>query len=489
MLADFKTLAKHSLIYGVGIAVGKAASLLMVPIFTRYLSTAEYGRLELLNRSGELLVMSAAMGIVSALPAFFYQYESAPQQRRVVVTGLLFTLGASLLAAGALFPWGSWLSRLILGDPRQVLLCRLLLVTVAFDVGVLVPLMYLRIERRSLLYTVFNITHLVGAVALNTYFVVVLRLGLAGVMWSTAAVTVAVAVALGAWTLRRTGLSFDGRLVRGMLRYGLPLVPAGLMLLIMRSADRFFLDRLVGASHVGVYALGYKFGMILQMVVTTPLMLIWNTYIFEIAGRPDANRVYGRALTYYSLAALAIGLPLSLFGREVVALLATPGFREAYRVIPLVALSFVLMGAASVMEVGIYLQRRTELRVMTTAAAASGNLVLNYLLVPRWAEMGAGLALVGSFGLLAVLTYLVCRRLYPVPYEPGRLGKLAAVVAAAWVAAMWLEQAGLSAGLLAAGKLAILAAVPLALYLVGFFLPGELAVVGKLWGRKAEVGV
>jgi O-antigen/teichoic acid export membrane protein len=227
--------------------------------------------------------------------------------------------------------------------------------------------------------------------------------------------------------------------------------------------------------------------MMLGVLVTGPLMLIWTTYIFEIAKRPQAPAIYARALTYYALAAVAFALPLCLFGRELLALVATPHYLAAYRVIPLVALGFGFLGCASVMEVGIYLRRRTGVRLGNMATAAAANLGLNWLLVPRLGGRGAAWAAMGALGLLAVLTYVTCRRLYPVPYELGRLARLAAVTAGAWLAYSQGAVA-LPGGAQVAAKLAILAAVPVALYAVGFFLPSERAALGRLGRRKAEVG-
>ena len=487
MLADFKTLLKHSLIYGAGVALGKAVGFVMVPVYTRCLNPSEYGTLEMLSRSGELVALVSALGFVSALPRFYFDYATPRDQHRVVSTGLLFTRGRALAVAAVLMPLGRWLSVVILGTPEGALLCRLLLVSVVFDMGTLIPLTYLRIQQRSGLYTVANLCRLAAAVGLNIYLIAVLRMGVAGAIWSMLAVAVGVALVLSGWTLRRTGVGFDLGMAKAMLRYGLPLIPASLCLLTIQASDRFFLRGLTSLSEVGIYALGYKFAMMLGVLVTGPLMLIWTTYIFEIAKRPQAPAIYARALTYYALAAVAFALPLCLFGRELLALVATPHYLAAYRVIPLVALGFGFLGCASVMEVGIYLRRRTGVRLGNMATAAAANLGLNWLLVPRLGGMGAAWAAMGALGLLAVLTYVTCRRLYPVPYELGRLARLAAVTAGAWLAYSQGAVA-LPGGAQVAAKLAILAAVPVALYAVGFFLPSERAALGRLGRRKAEVG-
>ena len=488
MLADFKTLLRHSLIYGAGVALGRAVGLFMVPIYTRYLSTAQYGTLELLSKSGELLGLVGALGFISALPRFYYEYSEARTQRAVVSTGIILCLTVSCTIAATLMPLGHWLSALVIGDPAYAGLCRLLLVTVAFDIGVLLPLTYLRIERRSVLYTIVNVLRLVISLSLNIYLIVGLRWGVAGALWSGAITTVTLSLALVTWTLTRTGLRFDWRLAGAMARYGLPLIPASLCLLVIQAADRFFLGRLAGLPAVGVYSLGFKFGSMLQVLITGPLMLIWTTYIFEIAKRPNAPHVYGRALTYYALAAAAFALPLSIFGRQLLAVVATVSFLPAYHVIVWVALGFTLAGAASIMEVGIYLKRRTELRALTMALAAVVSLALNALLVPRLGAMGSAWALVGSYGSLAALTYAISRRLFPVPYEPWRLLKLAVVVVAAYLTAEWLDAMVMPGLTLAALKVGLLVAVLPALYALRFFLPAELAAVSRLLRRRpAEV--
>jgi len=485
MLTEFKTLLRHSLVYGVGIAVGKAVGLIMVPVYTRYLSTSQYGVLELLSRSGELMGLVSVMGLVSALPRFYFEDEDDQRRRAIVATGLVFSLGAGFTLALLLLPFGRMLSLAILGTAGYAPLCQLLVLSVASDTGTLLSLTYLRIQRRSVLYTVVNLVRLVIALGLNIYLIAYLRLGVAGAIWSMFVVSVTLSLLLTAWTLRHTGLRMERHALSAMLRYGLPLIPASLCLLAIQASDRFFLGRMGGLGQVGVYALGYKFAMMVGVLVTGPFMLVWTTYIFEIAKRADAPRVYGRALTYYALVAGACALVVSLFGREIMLVFATPRYAAAANVIPPVALGFVLLGCASVMDVGIYLKRRTGLRAANMAAALAVNLALNYLLVPRLGGMGCALALVGGFGCLAILTRLVAGRLYPVPYEFGRLALLAAVLAAVWRVGLALD-ATLPLWWAVALKCALLATAPLVLLAAGFLQPEEATALRRLLGRKVQ---
>jgi O-antigen/teichoic acid export membrane protein len=120
---------------------------------------------------------------------------------------------------------------------------------------------------------------------------------------------------------------------------------------------------------------------------------------------------------------------LTLLSRVAVPALVGSAYREAYRVVPLVALAYAFNGLHYALSPGVHLAGRTRHFPLLALAAAALNLGLNFLLIPRLGGMGAAWATALAFAFFAVGTGVLGQRFYPVPYEYGKLARIGASLA------------------------------------------------------------
>jgi O-antigen/teichoic acid export membrane protein len=154
----------------------------------------------------------------------------------------------------------------------------------------------------------------------------------------------------------------------------------------------------------------------------TGFALAFGPYIFSIYSEDrDLERtVRAQALRYVTIGLTTAGLVLALFARELIDVLA-PAFDQAYEVVGLLALAVVLFGISTVAVAGISYARRTGVLAGVTLAAAIVNIGLNFVLIPPFGMIGAALANLAAYLLLAALYYVIAQRIYPTPYEPEKL--------------------------------------------------------------------
>jgi O-antigen/teichoic acid export membrane protein len=213
-------------------------------------------------------------------------------------------------------------------------------------------------------------------------------------------------------------------LLKRLLIFGLPLVPAYLAGWALTFSDRFFLERYADLKQVGIYAIGYSIASVLNMVMGW-FNTAWLPYGYSVANQPDVKIFYARMLTYALTLFTLISLGLSLFAREVLTLLATPSYYGAARVVPLIALAYLFYEMNYMIAFGLDLTGKTSYYAPIVGIAAVLNIVLNFSLIPSFGMMGAAVSTVASYMVMPVMAYLIVRRFYPVPYEKGRLLKLA----------------------------------------------------------------
>jgi O-antigen/teichoic acid export membrane protein len=240
----------------------------------------------------------------------------------------------------------------------------------------------------------------------------------------------------------------------------------------MQNGDRFFLWKWHEQS-VGEYNLGYMAALAVSALTLGPLLQVWSAQMYTAAREADAPAIFGRTFSRILGAFLLVGLGVCLFQDEAVALLGYWKYPGAALVIAPVVLAGFFQTAASLMDAGFYIRRRTGRKLVVTLAAAAAMTALYFLLIPSGGEVGAALATLGGFTLLAALTYGATRRIFPVRYEWTRLTAAVGIAAGLWLASRTLPAAAWALPI----KAALWLLWPLSLWAFGFVSAAEKSLV------------
>jgi O-antigen/teichoic acid export membrane protein len=415
------TAVRHGSVYGLGNVLAKAIGFLMIPFYTRYLNPTEYGVLEILDLSVTLFGMVLNMGITGALLRSYGAARSEDEKRQFVSTAFLFVgvtgLVTLLAGAGLIRP----ASRLLLGPniPATYLLMSFTSFILAY-IGNL-PRTYLMALEFSGALTLIDTVGLLVMLGLNIYFIAVLKIGLLGILWSSLIVAGLQAALITGWTLRKVGIRYNALRMRQMVRFGLPLIFSNLAVFTLNFSDRFFLQHLRSLEVVGIYALGYKFGFMINYFLLLPFYTMWQSRMYIIHSEPEHPKIFGQIFVLYSMLLIYAGLGLAVMSPEIVHLMAGPKFTASLVVIPIVALSYVIGGIGYYLQTGMFLSGKTHLIGIISAAAAVLDLGLNYVLVMAYGMVGAACATLLSFTAIAAASYCFSQHVFALPLRMGRV--------------------------------------------------------------------
>jgi O-antigen/teichoic acid export membrane protein len=431
---------RHAAVYSLANILVQASGFVLLPIYIRCLTPEEYGLLEILGRLAETVSTCLLFGgFTQALLTFYNQADHEIERRRVVSTtfalvvlnGVIGGLLVMVLAG----PIAGWLDQFMAAQSGSVSpwLVRLAFATILLEPFCLLPLILLQARFRSGFYVTITCAQFLVRVSVCILLVKGLNWGVAGALGATAFTVVCFGSLLTLRELWR-GLAWpDWTKVRAMLRFALPLVPGGLCFFILHHGDRFLLLRFASGTEVGTYALGYKLAQVAGTFGLIPLHRVWGVQMYQVARGPDAPGVFGRVFTRILGFYLLVGLGLALFQDEIVAILGSPTYAPAAYVVAPVLLACFCQAAATLMDGGLYVSRRTGLKLGITLATTVVMVVLYALLIPTWKSMGAALATLGGFAFLALLTWLVTRQVFPVDYEWSRLIPVLALTISLWL--------------------------------------------------------
>jgi O-antigen/teichoic acid export membrane protein len=333
-----------------------------------------------------------------------------------------------------------------------------------------------RVEQRPRAFVAASLTNITITIAATIVLVVGFNQGALGVIAGNFTGTLVVYFALLLYRRELLGFEFDRKLFEAMERFGLPLVPSALALIAVTFSSRFFLAHLSGLDEVGRYELGVRIASVMVLLLTA-FRNAWPAFAYSIEDDTLARRTYAFVLTYLVAATSWVALTLGLLSPWLVQILAPSNhaYWPGHRVVGLLAFGAVMLAGYIVVSIGIGRARRTQFNWVVTGAAAVLNITLNVILIPPYGMIGAAIATLAAYALMFVLMSVHAQRTYPTPYQWRRVA----------------TALGAGAALLAVGKLldvslpvalALCAAYPLALLLLGFYLPAERARLRRLVG-------
>jgi O-antigen/teichoic acid export membrane protein len=431
---------KHAAVYGLAGLLVQAGGFVLLPLYTRYLTPADYGVLEVLSRMAETLGTCLMFGGLRQALLTFYQQSAHEAERRQIVATMLSLLGTTILLGGGLVlvgagPLSGLLNRFThTGDaPISTGLLRLAILAILLEPFSQAPLTLLQARIESVRFVAITVSQFVLRIALCVLFVKYLHGGVAGALASSVIIGAIFGLVLCMREMVRSPSRPNLQKLRGLLGFALPLVPGGLCFFILHHGDRFFLLRYSTMQDVGTYSLGYKLALAAVMFSLSPLYMVWSSQMYKAAQRDDAAVVFGTVITRILAAYLLVALALALFQDEVVRLLGGAAYAEASAVVAPVLLAYYFQSAASLMDAGLYVQHRTGIKLAVTLATTVVMVLMYALLIPPYRSMGAAIATLIGFAFLAVCTWAVLQRVFPIRYEWSRLASLLFLAIGLWL--------------------------------------------------------
>jgi len=470
LVDSLKRVGKHTFIYGLGSVIGNVISFFLVPVYTRFLTTADYGVLSSMTALDACLTIIIALGLHGAAFRFYFE-ENNLNKKELLGSIWLFQMLVALVISLVLYLFSGKLALIIFREPQMSSYIKLVVVRVFLSIGSLLPLVLLRAKEKSLHYTIFILLTALAGVCFNVYFVVFLKKGALGSL-QAGVITAGIIFIPYLWIMaKEIAVSLNKSIIIRSLAFGLPLVPHLLANWALNLSDRILLQRLSSEQELGLYALGCNLTLVLSLIVIS-INNAWSPFYYSIAQKQNGPAVISKLISYYLLFLVFAVTGISIFAKEIVVVMSAPNYILAYTVIPPLALSYLFMGAYFMSVNGIFLKNQTKFLPFLTSSAAAANIVLNLLWIPRFGMIGAAWATVIAFALLFGGTYFISNRLFAVEYERARIAKIMLSALLVYLLARMVRQDSIIYS--ACLKLPVLFSYVIILYLLRFFTQEEI---------------
>ncbi len=406
---------KDSLIYAIPAFVTRGISIFLVPLYTRALTSSDYGSFDLLMIFSSVALLVVALEISQGVARFYSASECGITKVRYVSSAFWFTLCCYFLFSLVLFIFAEPVSALVMG---QVALER------EFYIGVIYIVLnavfsflqnQFRWELRARDYAVASFVFSSVSAAGAVFFAYYLQWGLLGLLLGLSA-GAALGVVYGLFNLRSSlRFQFDWALLREMLAFSMPLVPAGVLVVACIYIDRIMINELMTINDVGLFGVGARLASVVGLLMVgfqgalTPL--IYTHY-------REANTPHSLAaiFRYFVALALLVCVGVTLFAKDILVLMTTPSYYDAASVVAFLAPA-MLLAQMYIFAPGIGIAKKTHYVLWVNLVSLFLSVVFNYIFIPVFGIEGAAFStLLCNFFVFLAYVWLG-QRLYYIPHR------------------------------------------------------------------------
>lgn len=416
-----KQILNRTALFFLGNLILRSIGLILLPIYTRYLSPVEYGIWGLSNSVGLFLNLIMSFGMLMAVGRFYF--DARDESERAESLGTIFIVLAifPLAMLWLLEKFGTVVFVYVTPGVPYLPYMRLTAWGTYFSMFSIIPLMVLRSREQAGRYLLFNLGQAVLFHSLAISAVVFGRQGVTGLLWSNLFASLIFALIYVIQTVRWYQPRFSLSRLTTISRYSLPLVVHGFAGWILMLSDRLILQRWVALADVGIYSLGYTLGMIVQNAAEAATNAWFPTFYIS-RNNGDNARQATDIVTYIILGITALALLLTIGLHHIIGWVIPRAYRGSETVAVWVALSGIFVQVYYILSYSIHYMKKTGYLAAISWSSAIVNLIINFIWIPKYGYVVAAISTLIAYMVMAGITYFVVRRIYPVEYEFRRWG-------------------------------------------------------------------
>jgi O-antigen/teichoic acid export membrane protein len=427
MISKIKQLSRDTAIYGTSIVLGRFLNFLLTPFYTNFLHEKELAFVIYVYSALAFINIAYSFGMETA---FFRFYKSDKQlvdenlhHKTVFSNAYMSIIFFSIISTLLIFIFSPQITNSFNNSHYNV--SQSLIILIGFipllDALVLIPFAYLRMTHQAVKFSTLRFLAIFINVILNIYFIAYLHKGIEGIILAQIISSSIALLIFSTLIIKNFVFKINFKLVKEMLWFGLPTLPASVSAIILQVADRQIME-IIAPKYLAVYGVNYRLG-IPMMIFVSVFEYAWKPFYLHHYKDEEAKELFSQVFTYFTVISMLLILFWSLFV-DVIVKFPFPGgtlinhkYWIGLDIVPIVLWGYYFNGVFTNFNAGFLIQKKTKYLPIAVGVSAIFNVVLNILIIPQYTYVGAAWATFLAYLLEAVLIYWYSRKIYYIKYD------------------------------------------------------------------------
>jgi O-antigen/teichoic acid export membrane protein len=422
MLDKIKSLSKDTMIYGTSTIIGRFLNFLLVPVYTNIFLPGEFGIVANVYAYIAILNVFFSVGLESGYFKFASTVEVGTEKENFShpFLGIFFN---SFILSAILFVFAEKFTYLFQIDVSRAYLLRYTAAILFFDALVLVPFGYLRLKHKPKQFALIRVINISTNVALNLILILGFKFGIESVFISNLVASAVTFILLSPIVIKNITFTYNKALVKELLRFSLPYIPAGISANIIQVINRPILTALTDDATVGIFQANYRLGIFMMLFVSM-FEFAWRPFFLQNAREKNAKDIFSKVMTLFILVSALIFLFLTFFIDNIAHMripfkgyLIGKAYWGGLNIVPVILLGYLFYGIYINLMAGIYIRKKTKYLPYITGVAAVINVICNFALIPKLNMMASAIATLLSYITMVIGIFIVSQKYYKINYE------------------------------------------------------------------------
>jgi len=409
-----KTFFKNSFIYTIGTILNKGIGVILIPIYTRYLSPSEYGIMDLFMILGSVITLTITLEIHQAVVRFYQDTTNEIEKIQYVSSAFIFSIFVYILYFMVSYIYSNTFTILLLNDAKYENL--FLLASGAIATGGLFyftsgQLRWQILPKESV---IVSVAHLLMVALIAIYLLIIQDMKIESIFIGQIFGNI-FGVFLSIYYARKSyKVLFIYEKFIEMISFSYPLVFSGIAIFISLYIDRIAIKELLGLKELGIYGIAYRFAAVASLVMTgfqsSLSPLIYKHYKEEHTPKNIAKIFDG-----FVIFAVFVVSGSILFSKEVIILMSTNEYYGAAIIIPPLVMAVFFLNMY-IFSPGLSIANKTKMIATISVVGAMTNTILNYTMIPVFGLIGAAFATLISAVIVFYIRVVLSNKYYNIHY-------------------------------------------------------------------------
>jgi len=414
---------ENSSIYMFSSVISFVISILVLPVYTRFLSPGDFGIIVLFMMFGTMLAQFASMNLHFSSYRYYFKYKEDLEKFITLNSSNMITVLIIFALTGIIiYSLAEWFSSLLFNGELTKKLIQLSFFYGCFDYLYLYLITLLTAKEKAMSFAVITILRALLGSALSFYYIFEYSLTymarINGLLISQA-ISVLFLIYI---TRTMFAFRFSCNSLKESIKLSFPLIPNQALGMIHGSFDKVMLNLYQGTFSIGYYSFGARFAEVLKMVIDS-INKVWEPFFMNLAHENNAHSKQKIVSRFYTITfiLMVVGLGVIYFSEEMIKLLTTEEFYPSIYVVPVYVYFYLFAIIGSITSPQISFSEKMIYILPSTAVSVSINVCLNLLLIPKYSAIGAAGATALASLFSQMISYYYAMKLFPLPLSKKKL--------------------------------------------------------------------